>query len=186
MKVQIIKIYPSNNSQKTSFGPKIKSSSTPTLPPQELPPTTLIYPPFPPPFIEPIKTIQTDNIHFGYKSVLKSEWLKGNMPTVEKGIYGGVLTKKNITLEHIVPHSKGGKTELPNLALAVGINNWERSNKPFSEFFDPKTFNEYLEQFKDVDLPNFNGLRYIEDLTRVVKRVLKNEQVNISDIPYFK
>ena len=35
-----------------------------------------------------------DTIPFKYKSILKTEWLKGNMPTVKKGIYGGILTPK--------------------------------------------------------------------------------------------
>ena len=132
----------------------------------------------------PLKTI--NSLSFGYKSVLKKEWIKGHLPSVKKGIYGGELTKKNITIEHIVPHSKGGKTELSNLALAIDIKNNQRSNKPFKDYFDPVIFYEYVEQFKDVDLPNLNGLDYIEKVVRVVKRLLKSEGVDISSIPYFR
>lgn len=130
--------------------------------------------------------IKSDNISFGYKSVLKTEWLNGNMPTVKKGIYGGILTPKNVTLEHIIPSSKGGKTELYNLALAVNINNWQRSSRPFKYFFDPETLNEYLEQFKDIDLPNFKGLNYIEGITKVIKKVLRDENYDFSNIPFLK
>lgn len=56
-----------------------------------------------------MKINQITPISFTYKSPLKTEWLKGNMPSVTHGIYGGILTKDNITLEHIKPHSKGGK-----------------------------------------------------------------------------
>jgi len=130
--------------------------------------------------------IKGNDISFGYKSILKTEWLKGNMPFVKFGIYGGELTKNNVTLEHILPHSKGGKTELPNLALAVNMNNWERSNKPFKEYFDPEVINEYLEQFKEIDLPNFNGLKYIDGVTKIIKRILRNEEYDFSNISFLK
>lgn len=112
-------------------------------------------------------------IPFTYKSVLKTEWLKGNMPSVTRGLYGGLLTKDNITLEHIKPHSKGGKTELKNLALAVDVNNFNRSAKPLNQYLTKEMFASYIEQFKDIKLPNFNGKEYTEALTKTVERVLK-------------
>jgi hypothetical protein len=120
-----------------------------------------------------MKISALNNINFGYKSILKSEWLKGNMPTVKYGIYGGELKPYNITLEHIKPHSKGGKTELKNLALAVDINNWARSNKPFRNFFSLAVFDQYCDQFTKIILPDFNGKEYIEALRKTVEMVLK-------------
>ena len=114
-----------------------------------------------------------DRIPFLYKSVLKTQWLNGNMPTVKIGIYGGKLTPDNITLEHIVPHCKGGKTQLANLALATGANNYKRSAKPFSQYFNKDTFNRYIEQFRDIRLPEFDGQKYIEMLTKTVERVTR-------------
>ena len=185
MKVQIVRVNPiiyNQSKQKTIFDPNSNTNSNTQ---QKLPPTVpkdsintqCIY---------PLTIIKTDGISFGYKSVLKTEWLKGNMPSVKLGLYGGELTKKNVTLEHILPHSKGGKTELPNLALAVNVNNWSRSNKPFKDYFDPEAINEYLEQFKEVDLPNFNGLKYIDGVTKVIKRILRNEEYDFSNIPFLK
>jgi hypothetical protein len=114
-----------------------------------------------------------NNLPFGYKSVLKTEWLKGNLPTVKYGIYGGKLKPYNVTLEHIRPHSKGGSTELANLALAVDVNNWGRSNQPFKLFFSRAIFDQYCEQFKDVVLPEFDGNKYIEALRKTVERAIK-------------
>lgn len=111
-------------------------------------------------------------ISFKYKSVLKTEWLKGNMPTVVKGIYGGKLKPCNVTLEHIKPHSKGGKTALNNLALAVDFNNWGRSNKPFKSVFSRIVFDEYCDQFKGIKLPNFDGDEYVKNLYKTVEREL--------------
>lgn len=112
-------------------------------------------------------------ISFTYKSPLKSEWLKGNMPEVKYGLYGGLLTKDNITLEHIKPHSKGGKTTLKNLALAVDENNFKRGSAPLWKFLTKEMFEQYIEQFKNIFLPDFNGKEYAENLTKTVERVLK-------------
>lgn len=116
---------------------------------------------------------RVDTIPFKYKSVLKSEWLKGNMPTVQQGLYGGKLTSKNITLEHILPHSKGGKTELANLALAVDVNNFKRSSKPLSSCLTRDMFETYCKQFEDIKLPTFDGKKYIISLSKTVDRLLK-------------
>lgn len=59
--------------------------------------------------IEPIQTQPT----FGYNHPLKSLYKSGQL-NLKYGFYGGKLTRKNVTLEHLKPHSKGGKTELNN------------------------------------------------------------------------
>ena len=90
-----------------------------------------------------------------------------------KGFYGGELTKDTVTLEHILPHSKGGKTVTNNLALSKDINNWNRSNKPLSDVFNKEIFEQYCEQFKGVKLPFFNGDEYIRQITKTVEKLLK-------------
>ena len=120
-----------------------------------------------------VPKIQANPVSFKYKSILKSEWLKGNMPTVKKDIYGSTLKPYNVTLEHIVPHSKGGKTNLANLALAVDVNNWSRSSKPFKNFFSRAIFDEYCDQFTNIKLPEFDGKKYVDALRKTVERVIK-------------
>ena len=112
-------------------------------------------------------------ISFQYKSVLKTEWLKGNMPEVTKDMEGNLLTKDNCTLGHMLPHSKGGKTVIDNLMLETKDYNFMKGNSPFSWFFTKEGFEAYCEQFKNVNLPNFNGLEYIEKITKTAKRLLK-------------
>lgn len=108
-----------------------------------------------------------------YKSVLKTEWLKGNLPTVKKGIYGGNITRDTISLEHVQPISKGGKTIISNLAIANRFLNTARGNKPLRFFLDGDKFNEYIEQFEKVNLPNFNGKEYVRNLIKTVINVLE-------------
>ena len=112
-------------------------------------------------------------ISFKYKSILKTEWLKGNMPDVKFDMGGNRLTKDNITNGHMLAHSKGGKTKLDNLMLETANYNFMKSNKPFSQFYDEELFKAYCKQFEKVDLPDFNGLDYIYRITKNAYNILK-------------
>ena len=74
---------------------------------------------------------------------------------------------------HLLPHSKGGKTELRNLALAINVNNFQRSNKPLSGYLTRDMFETYCKQFEEIKLPTFDGKRYIRELAKTVDRLLK-------------
>lgn len=95
------------------------------------------------------------------------------MPSVKFGIYGGELTKDNITLEHLRPHSKKGRTTLSNLALSKNSNNWIRSNKPIGAFLNKEKYEQYCEQFKGIKLPYFNGDDYVKQITKTIEKLLK-------------
>lgn len=110
-------------------------------------------------------------IAFGFKSVLKTEWQKGNMPTVVKDIYGDVLIKGQETIEHIIPKSTHGKSTLSNYALANAGNNFRRSSFDLSKYASIDAIKGYLKQFEGVELPDFNGDEYIKNLTKTLKKV---------------
>ena len=110
---------------------------------------------------------------FGYSHFIKNYWVEGKLPTVTKGLYGGTLTKDTVTLEHIIPHSKGGKTVLTNLALSKDVNNWKRGNNPIEEFLKPEMLEQYLEQFKGIKLPKFNGDEYARRIIHTVRKALE-------------
>ena len=127
---------------------------------------------------QPIKPIS-----FGYSNILKTLYKTDKLP-IKKGIYGGILTKNNVTLEHIRPHSKKGATALHNLVLATRENNEKRGNAPLSEFYNKEKAREYFEQFVDLVIPYkdggkkqkyFNGNQYILDATNSINRELLNE-----------
>ena len=114
-----------------------------------------------------------NSVSFGYKNILKTEWLRGNMPTVTKGIYGKVLTPLNVSLEHITPHSKGGKTVLNNLLLADKWENSRRGTKPLMQVINYKQLYEYLDQFIPVRTQDFNGRGYVEMILKKIKTLGK-------------
>ena len=114
-----------------------------------------------------------NSVNFTHKHLIKTYFLEGKLPTVTKGFYGGELTKDTVTIEHLRPISKGGKTELKNVVLAENVRNWSRSNKPLSCVFDEEAFKTYCKEFEGIKLPFFNGDNYIKQITRTIERLLK-------------
>lgn len=123
-----------------------------------------------------MKIAPFSTILFGYKSVLKTEWLKGNMPSVKHDIGGNILTKENITNGHMLPVSKGGKTNLKNLTLETLNYNQMKGNKPFSWFFDVKNFMRYCEEMSKVELPNFKGIEYVKGIIETAFELIKGKK----------
>jgi hypothetical protein len=114
---------------------------------------------------------QTDNITFGYHNILKTQYLKGNLKTVKYGFYGDKLNKKNVSLEHLQPKSKGGKSELFNFVLASKSRNQARGNKDIQPFVDKENAMRYLLQFVGIKAENFNSDNYIKDILNTLKNL---------------
>lgn len=110
-------------------------------------------------------------ISFGYNSPIKTLWRKGKMPSVTKGFYGDKLTQDNLSLEHLKAHSKGGRTCLSNLVLASKQKNQARGNNNIKQFFDKEKAIEYLNQFIDLKLKDFNGNSYIKGIVKTLRNL---------------
>ena len=112
------------------------------------------------------------NLFFGYSNVLKTMWLRGRLPNVTYGIYGEKLTKKNISLEHIIPRANGGNSQLSNFALASKEKNVERNTDNIFNWTTWDKVKTYLNQFRDVVVKDyaFNGNRYIENTLQALER----------------
>lgn len=115
--------------------------------------------------------IGNDNVTFGYQHKLKTLYKKGLLP-LKYGFYGGRLTKNNVSLEHIRPFSQGGKTELDNLVLATKENNQARGNKNIIPFLNETNITNYLKQFVNVKLKDFDGNKYIQDILRTITKLI--------------
>ena len=117
------------------------------------------------------------NPNFQYSSPLKTLWRKGKLPSVKYGFYGDLLTQRSLSLEHLKPHSKKGKTNLANLVLASKAKNNARGNSPIDDYIDVKTVMKYLAQFKDIKLQGFDGNKYIAGIVATLGGLL-NVQKN--------
>ena len=113
-------------------------------------------------------------VSFCQNHPLKTLWLEHKLPSVRYGIYGGKLTPDTVTIEHLQPRSKGGKTTYNNIALATKLNNNRRSSHPLKNYLTDTMADEYLNQFRGVEVDDFSGDRYIRRVEPTIKRLLKN------------
>lgn len=119
--------------------------------------------------------IQPTQLTFGYHHPIKTYWLKGKMPSVTRGLYGELLTPKTVSIEHLTPVSKGGKTELGNVALADKQRNHDRGSEPIEKFVTIGMLQKYFKQFKGIKLPHFNGDEYIQKMKDYFKNVVDGD-----------
>ena len=110
-------------------------------------------------------------ISFGYKSIVKTLYKQGQLTSVTKDIYGQKLTPNNVTIEHIIPKSKKGASSLKNYALATAKANQQRSSDPLLKHTTIENIKAYLEQFKGIKKPQFNGDEYIKGVTNTLRRI---------------
>ena len=103
----------------------------------------------------------------GYRSPLKTLWLTGRLKSVTKGLYGDVLTRDNISLEHLIPISKKGKTELGNLVLASADKNARRGCKPLKDYVTKEQAEAYINQFAGIKFMQ----NYINAITETFKKL---------------
>ena len=114
--------------------------------------------------------MQIDNIHstpFKYNHPLKTLWKQGKLPQVKIGLYNNKLTKKNVSLEHELPISKGGKSALDNYALASREANSTRGNDDIRKYLTIDMIRNYLTQFVNLIVKRdrevvFDGNKYIQ------------------------
>lgn len=118
------------------------------------------------PILKPIKTPQ-----FGKQQLLTRLFREGKLPTVIKDIYGITLEPGKVSIEHLLPKSKGGSNALFNKALAdVTMNNY-RGSRPLRIFVTPEKADNYLDQFKGVIVRQFNGDTYISAVKKTLKKL---------------
>lgn len=120
-----------------------------------------------------VPPVPTQTTFEGYKSPLKTLFKKGQLPQVKRGFYGEKITPNTVSLEHLHPISKGGKTELKNLVLAHKKTNNERSDYPLQDFIKLDKMAKYLEQFKNIKVGDFDGNKYIAMILETVGGLLK-------------
>ena len=114
-----------------------------------------------------IQPIPPNSPTFGYSHQLKTLYRQGKLP-VKYGFYGDKLTQKNVSLEHLKPHSNGGETVLSNLVLASKQKNQARGNADIRDFANKETIVKYLNQFIDVKIKGFDGNKYINGIIKTL------------------
>ena len=112
------------------------------------------------------------SVSFGYSCKLKKLY-KANKIKLLYSFYGGKLDKSKVSIEHIIPHSKGGINSQKNYVLCNTDQNFARGNNPIETYLDWKAVGLYLDQFRGVKIAGFDGDQYIKDILNSLSTALK-------------
>ena len=119
--------------------------------------------------------IVINQISFENKSILKTEFERGRIP-LKRDITGHKLKKGYQTVDHTIPKSKGGKSNLYNYSLMDGVANNKRGNKPIKAFIDLESLVEYISVMLDVKTPDLDGVDYVKKWLKILLRALKENK----------
>lgn len=115
-----------------------------------------------------IPPIKIEQIPFKRKSILKTEYQKGNIP-LEKDFFGSPLTPKNVTIDHIKPKSKGGKSKLSNYILLTVENNNKKASRDIFEFAKEEDTEAYLNAIENANIDKNTCETYLKNVTRTLR-----------------
>lgn len=114
-------------------------------------------------------------VSFGYKSILKKEFDRGKIP-LKRDITGHILKRGKTSVDHTIPKSKGGKSNLYNYSIMDRIINMKRGNKPLTPYIDLESLIEYILVMLSVKTEDLDGVDYIKgwlgNLLKAVKKGL--------------
>ena len=105
--------------------------------------------------------MEIQSITFGNKSILKTEFDRGNIP-LKRDITGHKIKRRESSLDHTIPKSKGGKSDLYNYTIMNPIMNNKRGNKPIKQFIDLESLIEYILVMLNVNTMDLNGVDYLK------------------------
>ena len=116
------------------------------------------------------KVIEQPQPTFTYSNKLKTLYKKGLLPSVQVDAAGNKLTKKNVTLDHIIAKSKGGKSYTGNYMLATKKFNSDRGADPLTQWATMDEIIKYLNQFIGVRVKGFIGNEYITEVLKTLEK----------------
>lgn len=108
-------------------------------------------------------------VSFGYKHALKTAFKEGRLPLIHDFYDGSILDKDTVTIEHLQPHSKGGKTTLSNIVLTKYANNVKRGNRDIRDYINIENAQKYIEDVKKIKIKGINGESYAKSLLNRLK-----------------
>lgn len=83
-------------------------------------------------------------------------------------ISGIELTKDNVSLDHVIPKSQGGKNNLFNYMLASKVFNSFRGVVPLAKLITKEMFDKWAKQYEGIMVCGVKGEEYIEEIRRKI------------------
>lgn len=107
----------------------------------------------------------------GYNFKLKKLYRQGKLPKDLVDLGGNKITQKNLSGDHGLAKSKGGKNTDDNMILATKWFNNMRGNRPLKEVVTTenliKWVNQYLKLGKTKD---FDFVKYVQDILQIIAK----------------
>ena len=112
-----------------------------------------------------------DNITFtGYSFKLKTLYKQGKLPKDLVDIGGNKLTNKNLSGDHAIPRSKGGKNTEANMMLATKQFNNMRGNRPLREVVSMDNLIKWVNQYINLEeIDGFNFQKYVKNILKIIE-----------------
>lgn len=114
--------------------------------------------------------IITSTIPFnGYNFKLKKMYREGKLPKDLVDLGGNRITQKNMSGDHAIPKSKGGKTNDENMILATKQFNSLRGNRPLKEVTTKENLIKWINQYLELgEIDGFDFIKYVQNILKVI------------------
>lgn len=112
----------------------------------------------------------TNTITFGgYNFKLKKMYRQGKLPKDLVDIGGNRITQENLSGDHAIPKSKGGKTTDENMMLATKQFNSLRGNRPLREVTTKENLIKWINQYLELgQIDGFDFIKYVQGILKII------------------
>lgn len=114
-----------------------------------------------------IEPLQFNYTFQGYDFKLKRLYRQGKLPKDLIDMGGNRLTQRNLSGDHAIPKSLGGKNTDSNMILATRQFNSMRGNKPLKEVVTKENLARWVSQYLALGkIEGFDFVKYVRDILK--------------------
>lgn len=107
----------------------------------------------------------------GYNFKLKKLFRQGKLPKDLVDLGGNKITQKNLSGDHALAKSKGGKTTDDNMILATKWFNNLRGNRPLKEVVTMENLIKWINQYINLKpIEGFDFVKYVESILKIIAK----------------
>ena len=107
----------------------------------------------------------------GYNFKLKKLFRAGKLPKDLVDLGGNKITQKNLSGDHGLAKSKGGKTTDDNMILATKYFNSLRGNRPLKEVVTMENLIKWVNQYiKLKPIDGFDFVKYVQNILQIIAK----------------
>ena len=115
-------------------------------------------------------------ISFCRKSPIKTAYKEGSL-ALQKGFLGGELTPENVSLDHMLAKSKGGRSKISNYVLTTMENNNLKADRDIFEFATKENTEAYFKAFEGAKLGKYTGEQYLSAISRTLRELWEQSPI---------